>query len=77
MSCIANQKKFLLFKWEGQHKLQIVRFGRFMEGSKHFIVLIECSLCGIQEKRNFVTEGELLKMGVPIAVIKEHRSTIF
>lgn len=77
MSCTKNPKRFLFFKWNGEHDDIVVRFGRFIIGSTNFIVLHECKHCKRQRKQNFVSESALLEKGVDIETIISHRDKIF
>ena len=77
MRCIQNPKRFLFWKWNGDHEDKIIRFGRFMSCSNNYIVLYECKHCGRQYKKSFVSEATLLEQGVDIETIKQHRSIIF
>lgn len=77
MSCTKNHKRFLFWKHNGDHDDQIVRFGRFMQGSINFIVLFECKHCKRQRKQNFVPESVLLEKGVDIETIILHRDKLF
>lgn len=61
----------------GPHKVRVLRFGRFMAESRGFVAITECRLCGIQEKRNFLSEDELIELGVSIEQIAGHRNVIF
>jgi hypothetical protein len=64
MNCTQNKKKFLWFTYNGPHKFDIIRVGKFMRYvSEDFIVWWECRRCGIMKKRSFVTYDELLHMG--------------
>lgn len=77
MSCTKNHKRFLCWKWNGEHEDKIIRFGRFMKGSNHFIVLFECEHCKRQRKQSFVSESVLLEKGVDIEAIIFHRDKLF
>lgn len=77
MSCTQNPKSFLFIKYKGAHVMKAIRMGRFMRGSKDFIVIWECSKCGIQRQCSFVTEEELLNSGVSIDQIVKNRESIF
>lgn len=48
-----------------------------MHDSLYFIALFECEYCKRQYKRSFMTESELLEMGVAIEAIIENRDKIF
>lgn len=73
MSCKQNKKRFLFLTFYGPHKTRVLSFGRFMAESNGFFVVTECKLCGIQKKRHFVTEDELIELGVSIEQIADHR----
>jgi hypothetical protein len=77
MSCTKNPKRFLLWKYNGDHDYKIVRFGRFIHGSNHYIVLFECKHCGCQYKQNFVSEASLIERGVDIETVIFHRDKLF
>lgn len=78
MSSTKNPQKFLWIKYQGEHDMKVIRFGRFMlDASSNFETLMECRLCGVQQKRMFVSEDELLAMGVSIEEIVERRSQLF
>jgi len=75
--CIKNPKRFLFWKYYGDCKYSVVRFGRFMRTSAQFIALFECQLCKRQIKKQFVSEDTLLEMGVPIETIIENRDKMY
>jgi len=75
--CINNPKRFLFWKYNGDCKYKIVRFGRFMQTSAQFVATFECMLCQRQTKQHFVSEDTLLEMGVPIETIIEHRNKLY
>lgn len=77
MSCTKNKKSFLGIKYEGPHCPQVVRIGRFMLASTTFMARSECKYCGAQQINSFVTECDLLRMGVDIKDIITHRTIIF
>lgn len=78
MACTKNPKRFLFWRWNGECDDEIMRFGRFMLSSNHFIILMQCKHCGCQHKRAFVSESELLDIyKIPIEIIKEHRDKLF
>jgi hypothetical protein len=79
MSCIANEKKFLFFKWFGRHDWKVTRIGRFMlaaESSK-FMAAVECKKCGMRETGHFLTEEDLINLGVTRAEIVRGRDIEF
>lgn len=75
--CIKNPKRFLFWKYYGDCKYKVVRFGRFMKTSAQFIATFECILCQRQTKNHFVSEGTLLEMEVPIETIIECRDKLY
>lgn len=77
MTCTKNPKRFLFLKYSGPHDYKVVKFGRFIDTSTRFIVRYECRLCGCQHDESFVTEEDLLRLGVSIEEIKKHRTIIF
>ena len=75
--CIKNPKRFLFWKYNGDCKYKIVRFGRFMRSSAQFVALFECVYCKRQSKNHFVSEDTLSEMGVPIETIIENREKMY
>ena len=79
MSCTKNIRRFLFWKYEGDHDFKINKFGRFMNArtNSYFVAQFECKRCGVQHTRHFVSENELLRHGVSIETIAENRNNIF
>lgn len=79
MSCTKNIKKFLIWKWEGDHDYKINKFGRFVNGrtNSYFVAQFECKNCGAQHTRHFVSENELLRNGITIEQIANQRDKVF
>lgn len=79
MSCTKNKKRFLFWKFEGEHDFKVIQFGRFMiaRNNSYFVTRFECKACGVQHVRNFVSENELLRHGVSIDEIASKRNSLF
>lgn len=75
--CIKNPKRFLFWKYYGDCKYKVVRFGRCIIGSGQLIAKLECMMCGRQIKSQFISEDTLLEMGVSTETIIEHRDKMF
>ncbi len=69
--CVKNKKSFLGIKYHGDHDMQITHISKFMDCSEHFMVVAYCNRCGIRQKRNFVSWGELMQEGFTAAELGE------
>ncbi len=65
MSCIKNPKKWLWFKYEGDHDYRAIRVWKFMDCSSEFCAELKCILCGAKTIRYFIEWDELQRIGIP------------
>ncbi len=71
MSCIKNPKKWLWFKYQGDHVNRMLSLSKFMPTSDCFIIEWECELCGCKENEHFVSWNDLLHIGLTNDQIKK------
>jgi hypothetical protein len=79
MACTKNIRKAWIWSYLGPHDERVTRLGRFMvsAGDDDFMVRWTCKLCGAERVEHFVTEDQLLQLGVPIEQIEAARYTTF
>lgn len=73
MSCTKNPKKFLgLISYKGWHEWEIIRFHPFMQYVRdNYIVVKRCKNCQAETEDRFLTEMDLLNMGLTIEQIRK------
>ncbi len=71
MGCLKNQKKFLWWKYNGEHQWTPDLVKKFMDCSDHFIISFECAHCGSREIDNFVTWERALELGLTNEQLRE------
>jgi hypothetical protein len=77
MSCLKNPKRFLFFRYNGEHDLRVTAVRPFQRYGDIFVVKRECKLCGCELIRHIVKWDELLEMGLTNEQIKKAQSDLF
>ena len=77
MSCTKNPKKFLFFRWNGEHDFVIKKVKAFQRYGDIFEVEKECRQCGCESIRHIVKWDELLEMGLTNEQIRKAQNNFF
>ncbi len=76
MSCTKNPKKFLWFKYHGNHKYEVSEIKRRGAYSwAQYCVNLQCKLCSCYGGYRVMTESELISAGYDVN--KLHRLSSF
>lgn len=67
----------VLRKMKLKHNWELVKLGKFMitdNDGTTFMVKFRCSECGAEHKRHFADWSYLMEIGVPVEILKKHKS---